>query len=172
MANVAWKEVDTTTIRNCWKKSGILLDTLLNPASDSSATPFIPVSSLLSSEAEVTNALSHLEKIGVLQANNQMDINELLNPANEDNMYDNGTDESQAVDNGGDAEAIGSNTHKPSCQEALTTASTILDYISDMDDPFVRKLETVLASFGRQTHLDGLQDLRPTTINQYFTLHN
>ncbi|KAG6824817.1 hypothetical protein H0H87_010949, partial [Tephrocybe sp. NHM501043] len=100
MADIAWKEVDTTTIRNCWRKSGILPDELLNPASEpSNSTPSVPVSSLLtespieSIEAEVSNALSHLEEISVLQRNNRMDINELLNPTNENKMYDEGTEE-------------------------------------------------------------------------------
>ncbi|KAG6807812.1 hypothetical protein H0H87_012261, partial [Tephrocybe sp. NHM501043] len=81
-------------------KSGILPDELLNPASEpSNSTPSVPVSSLLtkspikSIEAKVSNALSHLEEIGVLQHNNQMDINELLNPTNENKMYDEGTKE-------------------------------------------------------------------------------
>ncbi|KAG6811139.1 hypothetical protein H0H87_010586, partial [Tephrocybe sp. NHM501043] len=100
IANIAWKEVDTMTIHNCWRKSGILPDKLLNPASEpSNSTPSIPISSFLtespikSIEAKVSNALSHLEEIGVLQCNNQMDINELLNPTNENKMYNKGTKE-------------------------------------------------------------------------------
>ncbi|KAG6825310.1 hypothetical protein H0H87_009800, partial [Tephrocybe sp. NHM501043] len=157
MANIAWK-----------RKSGILPDELLNPASEpSNSTPSVPVSSLLtkspikSIEAKVSNALSHLEEIGVLQRNNQMDINELLNPTNENKMYDEGTKEEiekdihQAVverrnaeqdrekNSGDDNENEVLNT-RPSCQEALAAASTIQDYISDIDELFACTLEVVL----------------------------
>ncbi|KAG6895052.1 hypothetical protein C0993_010231 [Termitomyces sp. T159_Od127] len=35
-------------------------------------------------------------------------------------------------------------SNKPSHQEALSAASTILDYVSNMDDQFARKLEAIL----------------------------
>ncbi|KAG5340230.1 hypothetical protein C0989_002462 [Termitomyces sp. Mn162] len=93
MADIAWKEVDTTMIHNCWIKSNILLDTLLESTSGPFTTLSITVFSLLNGEAKVSNALSHLEEIGVCQHNNQMDISELLNPANEDKMFNNGTEQ-------------------------------------------------------------------------------
>ncbi|KAG6868266.1 hypothetical protein C0993_005639 [Termitomyces sp. T159_Od127] len=94
LADRAWKEVDTITIHKCWKKSGILPDTLLNTLSDLvTAASTIPVLSLLNSETEVLDALSHLEQIGILYQSNQMDINNLLNPADEDRMYGHGIEE-------------------------------------------------------------------------------
>ncbi|KAG6871050.1 hypothetical protein C0995_008804, partial [Termitomyces sp. Mi166 len=118
-------------------------------------------------EAEVPDALSHLEKIGVLQQSNRMDVNELLNPENEDRMYDNGMEEEieeeiynavverhQAEEemNSGNDRASDNN---PFHQEMLSAASTILNYVSDIDDPFAHKLETILVSFGCQTRLGG-----------------
>ncbi|KAG6890636.1 hypothetical protein C0995_006612 [Termitomyces sp. Mi166 len=97
MADTAWKEVDTTTIQNCWKKSGILPNKLLNsPSNKPSVTPSVLITSLLNTEStrstdtadvEIEQALSHLEEHRVLQHGNQMDINELLNPVNEDKIH-------------------------------------------------------------------------------------
>ena len=99
MANIAWNEVDMTTIHNCWRKTGIFPDTLFD---HSFATPTIPISSLLNDnldnpieavEKEVSDSLTHLQRIGVLQPSNWMDLGELLNPVNEHNMYGEGTEE-------------------------------------------------------------------------------
>ena len=72
LADAAWQEVDTTTIRNCWRKSGVLPDTF-TPAS-SSAPPLIPISSLINdeepmgtAEKDLTAALDCLEATGILQ---------------------------------------------------------------------------------------------------------
>ncbi|KAH0586084.1 hypothetical protein H2248_007355 [Termitomyces sp. 'cryptogamus'] len=58
---------------------------------------------------------------------------------------------------------------KPSYQEALNAASTILQYVSDMDQQYACQLEGILASFGCQTHLEEFQSLQPTTLNKYLT---
>ena len=77
LADLAWHEVDTTTIRNCWHKAGIL------PTIDSfvPAQPTVPVSLLLHApshgqdpiltvplaiENELRCALDDLEATGVL----------------------------------------------------------------------------------------------------------
>ena len=94
LADLAWREVDTTTIRNCWKKAGIL------PESDfflsRTIQPVIPVSSLLQlenpslemnpvaqAERQVEAALDDLVATGALQKKNRMDIEALLNPEGE-----------------------------------------------------------------------------------------
>jgi DDE superfamily endonuclease len=91
LADLAWRDVDTTTIQNCWKKAGIL------PESDSTSSrtiqPLIPVSSLLQlelemnpaaqAEREVEAALDALVATGALQKTNWMDIKALLNPEGE-----------------------------------------------------------------------------------------
>ncbi|KAG6869666.1 hypothetical protein C0993_006430 [Termitomyces sp. T159_Od127] len=64
-----------------------------------------------------------------------------------------------------DDEAI---SEKPSRQEALGAASTILKYVSDIDQQYARKLEGILANFGRQTRLQEFQCLRPTTLTEFF----
>ena len=90
MADAAWNDVDTTTIRNCWCKAGILPDMDPTPMT----VPSIPISSLLHDspvqtdpvahvERQVEDALDELVATGALQARNRMDIEALLNPAAE-----------------------------------------------------------------------------------------
>jgi hypothetical protein len=91
LADLAWNQVDTTTIRNCWRKSGILPDN--SNTSETLPPPSIPITSLLSSPApadpttraenDIADSLAELEKRGVLPRANRMDIDELLNPAPE-----------------------------------------------------------------------------------------
>ena len=92
LANAAWDEVDTTTIRRCWRKAGILphlessaskplvsvpISSLVNTAS-SKPSVSIPVSSLVNNEENpvadaeklVNDALDRLEKTGALQSRN------------------------------------------------------------------------------------------------------
>ena len=86
MANAAWNEVTTTSIRNCWRKAGILPE--IDPSSSSStqAQLSIPIPSLLTSgsesladpavevEKQVEAALDDLVAKGALQTCNHMDI--------------------------------------------------------------------------------------------------
>jgi hypothetical protein len=60
------------------------------------------------------------------------------------------------------------NAKKPTRKEALIAASTIQKYIVDINDPFARKLEEVLASFGRHVRLEDSQAMRATHITDYF----
>jgi hypothetical protein len=192
MANIAWNKVDMTTICNCWRKTGILPDTLFFDHS-SSATPIVPVSSLLNDnlddpieavEKEVSDSLSQLQRIGVLQPWNQMDLGELLNPVNEHNMYDEGTEEDicravlerreaeqdreKNAGDGVDDDPDESPEIKPSRREALAAVSTISKYIADLNEPFAHKLEVVLMSFSHQMHLDTSNSLRSTTLTDFF----
>ena len=100
------------------------------------------------------------------------------------NMYDNGTEEDicravlerreaeqhreKNVGDGVDDDPDESPEVKPSRQEALAAVSTLSKYIADLDEPFTRKLEVVLTSFGRQTCLDGSNSLRSTTLTDFF----
>jgi hypothetical protein len=45
----------------------------------------------------------------------------------------------------------------------------IQKYVGDLDEPFMCKLEGLLASFGCQTCLDKLKSLEHTTITDDFT---
>ncbi|KAG6876411.1 hypothetical protein C0993_003308 [Termitomyces sp. T159_Od127] len=190
MADTAWKEVDTTTIRNCWKKSGILpKSTADGPVS----APSVPISSLLNTkptdtigtaDIKVEKALSSLEQHGVLQCKNWMDIEELLNPANKNKMYADGTkeeeidqdiehrkEEQDGEERGNDVVDNNSEVidQKPSRWEVLNAASVILKYVSDINQPYSRQVESVLASFGCQTRTEEFQNLRSTTLNDYFS---
>lgn len=88
LADEAWKEVDVTTIKRCWKKSGILPD--ITPTVP---RPLVSISSLLATsdlldpvvdvETEVTRALDGLQQRGVLQSSNRMSLEDLLNPVAE-----------------------------------------------------------------------------------------
>ncbi|KAG6887083.1 hypothetical protein C0992_000852, partial [Termitomyces sp. T32_za158] len=85
---------------NCWRKTEILPNSLLNDGP--AAAPTVTITSLINAdpvetalaaaEQEVSNLLSHLEKIGVLQPQNQMALDELLNPIDENIMHNDGTD--------------------------------------------------------------------------------
>jgi hypothetical protein len=61
---------------------------------------------------------------------------------------------------------------KPSRQEALAAALILSKYVADLDEPFARKLDVILANFGRQTHLATFNSLRPTTLTNYFTFQD
>ncbi len=78
MADAAWQDVDTTTIRNCWRKAGILPEMDPPPVASTS----IPVSSQLyndvpsqmdpvvHAERQVEVALDDLIATGALQQGN------------------------------------------------------------------------------------------------------
>ena len=57
---------------------------------------------------------------------------------------------------------------RPSRMEALQAITTVQTYISMMNNPFARKLERLLASFGRQTRLEEMRSLWDTEITAYF----
>ena len=78
LADAAWSEVDTTTIRNCWKKTGILPEALNYKAK--TPTPTVSISYLLNSDSMVTSSLDQLETRGILQKRNRMKLEEFLNP--------------------------------------------------------------------------------------------
>ena len=181
MADVAWREVDTSTIRNCWRHAGILPEA--TPGSAEPLAPLIPVASLLNAEQDITGSLGLLEKRGVLSCQNCLSIEELLNPEQENEIIDvDITDEeiSAAVHakhkalqnlevNGGDdddddVEVI----EKPNRREALAASLTLQRYTADIGEPFARQLEVILSSFGRQTRLEETQSLRPSRITDYF----
>ncbi|KAF9501872.1 hypothetical protein BDN71DRAFT_1438594 [Pleurotus eryngii] len=118
---------------------------------------------------------------GILQRGNRMAIEELLNPVSERENIDNISAEEifrsvqemrEAMEmmevNGGDDGEDGVIEEKPTRKEALTAAATLGKYISDINEPFARKLEAILASFGRQTRLEATCSLEPSFITDYF----
>ena len=96
-------------------------------------------------------------------------------------MMDDTTDEEifQAVmdakeDNGGhgDIDGDAADIPGPTRNEALQAALMLQRYVQDLDDPFARKLEGILSSFGRQTRLSEFKTLVPTEITDYFPRNN
>ncbi|KIK76347.1 hypothetical protein PAXRUDRAFT_18282 [Paxillus rubicundulus Ve08.2h10] len=182
----AWNEVDTTTIRNCWRKADILPD----PETPLPAQPSLPISTLIHltnvmnnpavhAETLIENALDDLQATGALQALNWMDISALLNPALETcNIFD-VTDEDiveSMMDvkklwerNGGSDDDNDLDTDMPvpglaHCN-ALWAAIILRKYVRSFDDPFACKLEVMLGSFGQWTHaveMQGMKDMKLT----------
>ena len=57
----------------------------------------------------------------------------------------------------------------PTCHEVFRAASVINRYVEHLDDPFARKFEAILASFGCQIHLEESRSMSPTCLTDYFT---
>ena len=98
LAQIAWNEVDTSTIQHCWRKAGILPDSAF--PTNNLPPPCIMVSSLLcandpikSAEQKVECALNGLEQTGVLQRTNRLGLDDLLNPEPERQVVEHTTDE-------------------------------------------------------------------------------
>ena len=197
LAEAAWYDVDTTTIRNCWEKAGILpsmetppFPTTLQPQPMSS----VPVSFLihdvphhedpvLDAEKEVEAALNNLESIGVLRKSNRMGIEALLNPIEESQAMDESSDEDicravmnarraqeNSEGNGGDDDADDDVEPEDiiSRQEVLRAVSIIDGYVAGVDDPVARKMEGLLHSFRKQLHLEAERNMVATSITDYF----
>ncbi|KAK0477074.1 hypothetical protein IW261DRAFT_1421279 [Armillaria novae-zelandiae] len=162
---------------SAWLKacSGFL--SLLNTADESGASSY-----LTAAEKEVSDSLSHLQRLGMLQSQNTMAINELVDFTLERVLYDDGSEEDifnaikecqnaeqdkemNGGDDGGDGDVV---DEKPSWKEALAAASILQRYVVDTDEPFARKLETVLTNFGRQTRLEVFDCMEMTSITDYF----
>ena len=101
IAETAWHNIDTTTIRNCWLKAGILPD--IGVFSSHIPKPTIPISDLLHHsniqtdpiidvEWQVKLAIDDLVGRGTLQIMNRMDVESLLNPSEESHVLTEATD--------------------------------------------------------------------------------
>jgi hypothetical protein len=99
LAQAAWNEVDVSTIRHCWIKSGILPKSAFSTSN--SSPPCITISSLLctandpvqATEQTVEKTLDELEQTGVLQCANRLSLEDLLNPEPERQVVEHTTDE-------------------------------------------------------------------------------
>jgi hypothetical protein len=192
LADLAWRDVDTTTIRNCWRKAGILPD--INNAS-TPVQPAVPISSLLNNpllasepdpianvEKQVELALDALTEKGVLQKSNRMDIEYLLNPAGESHVLTETSDreiyqavmdaveacENSEINGGDDIDDDVAIRPRPSRQEVLQAMSTIGSYLEDMNDPIAHKIEAILGSFNMQVRLDEVNAMTPTFMTDYY----
>jgi DDE superfamily endonuclease len=191
LAEFAWCEVNTTTIRNCWHKAGILPDV---DAPSSSMQPSIPVSSLLDNsssnsmdpiahaERQVEIALDDLVQTGALQGSNRMDIKSLLNPAGESQVLMETSDceiyqavmdainarENVEINGGDDVDNDIPLEPRPTRRDVLKAVSTIITYVGDLNELIARKIETVLGSFSRQLHLDEARTMKSSALTDFF----
>ena len=192
LADLAWCEVNTTTIQNCWRKAGILPD-ICNASTP--VQPAVPISSLLNNpllasepdpitnvEKQVEHVLDALTEKGALQKSNQMDIESLLNPAGEFHIlsetshceiYQAIMDAAKAHEN---SEINGSDNidgdvairPRPTRWEVLQAMSTIGSYIEDLNDPIACKIKAIVGSFNMQVHLDEVNTMKPTFMTDYY----
>ena len=185
MADAAWRDVDTTTIRNCWRKSGILPEV---DSTSSRTPPTIPITSLLQTnpvahaEKLVEAALNDLVSTGALQTANRMDIESLLNPASESNTSTETSDEeiyqavidsiaaheNMEITGGDDVDDDTPIEPPPTRRDVLKAVSTISRYVDGMDNPTARKFEALLSSFNRQLRLEETQSMRGTVLTDFF----
>jgi len=188
LARIAWHEVDTTTIRNCWLKAGILptMDT-----SGSPTQPAVPISSLLCTPPpyqdpiamardKLRSALDDLEATGLLQSKNRMDIDDFLDPPEESWMTEVSTDEDicQAVlaahneqEGGasGDDDVEGDAPEPyPTYREVIQAASVMNRHVGCVDSPGARRFEVALASFVNEVRSGRSQALTTSHITDYF----
>ena len=190
LANQAWNEVDTTAIQNCWRKAGILPDMAPSPLIQPSFPIASPIhttethdDSIARAEALVQDVLDDLEKTGALQPSNRMSITEFLNPAaethnlleaTENDIYEAVMD-AQRVRNGLNVDDddlendVAPAKPGPTRREALQAVLTLQEYVGTINDPFVRKLEVMLNSFGWTTRAMEAQSMKDTKLTDYFT---
>jgi len=99
IAELAWHDVDVTSISHRWLKTRILPDIFI-PSPSISANITVPISSLINddtqnpiacTEKEIEANLDVLQMTGALQSHNRMTIESLLNPEFEQNMLDGST---------------------------------------------------------------------------------
>ncbi|KAF9223569.1 DDE-domain-containing protein [Gyrodon lividus] len=184
----AWNEVNTMTIRNCWRKANILPNTD-SSTSPSLVQPFISISSLIhtadscgsnnpgivQAKNAVHDALDDLQATGALQWSNQMDVAELLNPtaktynifdATDDDIYQAVMDAKvvrEASNEVNSNEVMVDNNEPvepgPTCNEALKAALVLGKYINDFDDPFMRQLKSMLGLVGKKTRVLKMQTM-------------
>ena len=189
MADAAWNDVDTTTIRNCWRKAGIL------PEMDPTPTtmPSIPISSLLCDspvpmnpvvqvERQVQDALDELVTTGALQVRNRMDIEALLNPTGESHVLTETSDkeiyqaiidstsahENIKINEGDGVDDDGPVEPRPTRHEVLKAVSTIKKYTNDLNDPFSQKIEALLGSFTGQLRLEETRHMKNAALTDFF----
>ena len=182
LATPAWDAVSATTIKNCWIHSGILPDSVWT----SSSPPAIPISSLLNpvreAEQELNNCLDGLEERRILQRANRLTIEDLVNPESEQDteqtsdqdIYNavvasrNAQNASDATGGDNDPDDDAEPTNRPTRREALAAATPVQNFIATLGDEYARKLDVLLATFGRATQLEATNAMVDTSITDFF----
>lgn len=189
LAQNAWLEVDTSTIRHCWQKAGILpemTDTVLTQPTVPVSLLINPQDPILSAEGRLTLALDELESTGVLQPSNRMSLSDLLNPMDEahslvmttdEDIYNSVLEARQAREGGdsgqGGQDDIDEDSDDlvdpiPTRAEAIRAALVVSRYTMDKDDPILQEVEPALASFRRRARILEMMDMKDSKITSYF----
>ena len=190
LADLAWRDVDTTTIRNCWHKAEILPET--DAPSIRTNHPLIPISSLLNHSSSQTDPVAHAERqveaalddlvaTGALQKTNRMDIESLLNPVGESHVLTETSDIEiyqaviDAIDARANIEINGDGGDddvpldpRPTRRDVLKAVSTITRYTDNMNESIARKLEALLGDFKRQLRLDETKQMKDSVLTDFF----
>lgn len=116
-----------------------------------------------------------------------MNLAEILNPAVEMHDIFEATDEdifeavmgakaarelnvggSDEVSNGNDDSSTPAAAPGPTRKDALQASLLLREYVKDFDDPFARKLELMLGSFGQRTRALDTQGMVNSKITHFF----
>jgi len=113
-----------------------------------------------------------------------MTIESLLNPEFEQNMLDKSTvleifesvkharevhENSSISGEDNDIDDDSPAIECPSRYEALQATATIQKFVAEMNGPFAKKLENILAMFGHKTQLEITRSMKNTSITDFFT---
>ena len=192
MAESAWESVDTTTIRNCWDRAGILPEA--GTFSSHTSEPSIPISTLLQDSEIQTDPISYVERQvelavdelvsrGALQQRNRMEIGSLLNPAGESHVLTEASDadifqavteafearENLEINGGDDVDDDGPIKPRPARSDILQATSMITDYLTTENDPLAREIENILGTFSRRLRVDATKSMKNTVLTDFYT---
>ncbi|KAJ7318073.1 hypothetical protein DFH08DRAFT_820097 [Mycena albidolilacea] len=165
--NLAWRDISSQTVRNCWTKAGIL------PTADTTSA----LLSELSLEGGEDAETALLETLKALEATG---IEEMINVL-EEQVIEDATDEianavqqmhadreNREMNHGDDPDDTPAEP-RPMRKEALQAVTMLARFLKDVDGSFACALELNLAKFGRETRLEQSRSLVSTSITSYFT---
>ena len=184
MAETAWSAVAPSTIAACWKKAGIL--PVSAPEAPQSAEAAAADNSVEAAEQAVERALDALEGRGVLQRKNRLTLQDLLNPASESSILDQGSDKEifdsvmQAIEArenidilGGDDGLEGEPARtRPTPRAILDAAAVIQQFLENDPDNCARELDKQLTALAYKMRQERERGMRETEITAYFSRVN
>jgi len=139
---------------------------------------------IVHTKQQLQAVLDTLESTGSLQKEKRMDIETLLNPADESTIIDEVTDkdiyqavmdlweaQEHALANRGDDDIDHNANIKPCLtrREVLQAAAIINRYLNHENNSLAWKLDALLSSFKSSLHLQESINMRPTCITSYFS---